>query len=294
MGGLSLLLIALLAGMFLAVLALYLVQRMRMRRLARQAEDFLSCGGEALDFSVREDGLAELHNAVAELQNRLLLSREREIEECRRTSNLTADISHQLKTPLASLRLFCEMDEGAHMAEQIGQIERMEQLIYSLLRLERLCADGYDFQFAEQEVREVVEDAWDSLREVFPTQQVHIEGSAVIRCDAKWLGEAFLNLLKNACEHTGENGHIRVRMEISSSTFFCTVEDEGGGVAPRDLPRLFERFYRAESRESKGAGIGLSIVQAIIHRHHGDIHAENTSRGLRMCMSIPILNLAKS
>ena len=293
MGGLIAAL-SLVSAALLALLLLHLRQRRRIRRLSEQMERFLVCGGEPLRFSVREDALAPLQNAAAELENQVLLAREQRQAERRATRDLTADISHQLKTPLASLRLFCEMDGSAHMPGQLAQIERMERLIQSLLRLERLCADGYEFTFADHDVSVLLRDAWQGLASVYPGKRLTVEGDAVIRCDGKWLGEAFLNLLKNACEHTPEDGEITVRMERSEASFLCTVSDNGGGVRPEELPRLFDRFYRAHSRETGGAGIGLAIVREIVRRHHGSICAENIPGGLRMVMTLPVLNLAKS
>lgn len=289
MVGLTIAAAALLAALALLAAA-YLRQCRRLRRLTEQIEAFLVSAEAPLAFSVREDRLAPLCNAAAELENQVLLAREQRMEERRATRDLTADISHQLKTPLASLRLFCEMDEGAHMADQLSQIERMERLIQSLLRLERLCADGYAFSFAEHDVGRMIQECWQGLSPVYPEKHLTVAGGAVIRCDGRWLGEAFLNLLKNACEHTPPDGEITVRMERTASAFFCTVSDNGGGVQPQELPRLFDRFYRAQSRESQGAGIGLAIVQEIIRRHHGSIHAENIPGGLRMNVTIPLLD----
>ena len=275
--------------------ALYFIQKKRIEQLAARIEDFLVTGKNALEYSVREDSIAPIHNAAAELENRILLSHEQVRDELKRTSTLIADISHQLKTPLASLKLFCELDEGTHMEAQLSQIERMERLIYSLLRLERLCADGYDFSFETHDVEKIVREAWESLKPVYAGQTLKIEGTARIRCDEKWLGEAFLNLLKNACEHTGEGGSIHVRLEMTETTFYATVEDNGGGVAQKDLPHLFKRFYRAgEKKETGGAGIGLSIVQEIVRRHHGDIRAENTGEGLKFTISMPIMSLVRT
>ncbi len=284
---------------FAVLLALYVRQRIHMRRLTEAAENFLIGTGPALAYSVREDAVAPLHNALAETENRLLLAKERQAEECRRTSDLTADISHQLKTPLASLRLYCEMDDSPHLPQQIHQIERMERLIGSLLRLERLCADGYEFIFADQSVAEIIQVAWTGLSSSFPSCRMELTGDAILRCDGKWLGEAFSNLLKNACEHMPQGGTIRVNMETTDAAFFCTITDEGGGASRKDLPHLFERFYRAEGTPATGAGIGLSIVREILWRHHGSISAENvadvsSAKGLRMTLSIPLLNLNRA
>ncbi len=291
---------------FLTLLVVHICLRVRMRKLAQQAENFLVGTGDALAFSVQEDALAPVHNALAETQNRLLLARERQAEECRRTSDLTADISHQLKTPLASLRLYCEMDEGPHLPRQLAQIERMERLIGSLLRLERLCADGYEFTFAPQSAAAVVRGAWNDLAAAFPDCRLALTGDAILRCDEKWLGEAFSNLLKNACEHMPGGGTVRVHMEAMEAAFFCTVTDEGGGASKKDLPHLFDRFYRAEGSPESGTGIGLAIVREIIFRHHGSIRAENVAGaagtpgthgapgGLRMTITIPLLNLNRA
>ena len=278
-----------------AVLAVRLLTRKkRIATLAEQMEDYLAGSGKPLSYSLKEDAVAPLENAAAEMENRIEVEKDRYRQEARRTSDLTADISHQLKTPLASLRLFVEMDESPHMEQEISQIERMETLIGSLLRLEKLCADGYEFSFSEHDVRPVIERAWSQLCPLWPNKEITITGDATLRCDEKWLSEAFQNLLKNACEHTAANGTITIILEQTDRAFFCTVEDNGGGVPEKDLPHLFDRFYRAEGQKQNGAGLGLAIVKEIIYRHHGHIAAENTKHGLKFSISIPVLNLTKS
>ncbi len=292
--------LVLLGAAFAVLLGLYIRQQARMRRLAEEAERFLAGTGPAMAYSVQEDAVAPLHNALAETQNRLLLAKERQAEECRRTSDLTADISHQLKTPLASLRLYCEMDGSAHLPQQLHQIERMERLIGALLRLERLCADGYEFVFEDRPAAAIVQAAWLGVAPSFPLCRMELTGDATLRCDEKWLGEAFTNLLKNACEHMPQGGNIWVHLEAAGTAFFCTVTDEGGGASRKDLPHLFDRFYRAEGSPATGTGIGLAIVRELLWRRHGSIRAENVPStanarsGLRMTLSIPLLNLNRA
>lgn len=278
-----------------AVLAVrLLMQKKRLSTLAEQMEDYLTGSGKPLNFSLKEDAVAPLENAAAEMENHIEVEKERYRQEARRTSDLIANISHQLKTPLSSLRLFVEMDESPHMAQEISQIERMETLIGSLLRLEKLCADGYEFTFAEHAVRPMIEQVWSQLRPLWPEKEIILTGDATIRCDEKWLSEALLNLLKNACEHTAADGKITVNLEQTDRAFYCTVEDNGGGVSEKDLPHLFDRFYRAEGQKQSGAGLGLAIVKEIIFRHHGHITAENIKDGLKFSISIPIWSLTKS
>lgn len=267
----------------------HLSHNRRLHKLSEQMEDYLTGQGGRIPLSLKEDTIAQVENAAAEMQNRIEVSEERFRQEAQRTSDLTADISHQLKTPLASLRLFCEMDESAHCAQQISQIERMETLISSLLRLERLCADGYEMTFENCDLRKLIEQTWQQLKPLWPDRTLNLEGEAAIRCDVKWMGEAFRNLLKNACEHTAEGGQVWVHLEQTDRTIHCTLEDNGGGAAAKDLPHLFERFYRAEDQPVHGAGLGLAIVKEIIFRHHGHISAENGAKGLKFTIALPVL-----
>ena len=283
----------------LSMLCLFLLIRdwhreRRIKKMAVKIEDYLSGNGPMLDVALEEDNLARLQNAISDTQQALSRQRELYAQECARTSNLTADISHQLKTPLTTLRLYTELDDASHAEECLAQIQRMEDLIQALLRLERLYADGYAFTFGTADAEDIIWDQWQSLQPLFPGKSLTVTGSAVIRCDEKWLGEAFLNLLKNACEHC--TSHIYVNLERTEAAFFCLLEDDGGGVSPAELPRLFDRFYRSENQKGNGVGIGLAIVREIITRHHGTITAENGERGLRMTISMPMLdrNLTKS
>ncbi len=285
------LIICLLAIVCILLLIQKFLLHRRIRKLADRVDGFYSGTEPMLDVALEEDALARLQNGIADTQQALERQRQLNTEECSRTSQLTADISHQLKTPLTTLRLYTEMDEGPHMACCLDQIQRMENLIQSLLRLERLCADGYAFRFTTADAQTIIREQWQNLQPLWPGKRLHIQGAARIRCDEQWLGEAFLNLLKNACEHTPENGQIWVTLERTEAVFFCTVEDNGGGVDPAELPKLFQRFYRAEHQSKNGAGIGLAIVKEIVQRHHGTIVAENGSRGLKMTISMPMLDV---
>lgn len=273
--------------------ALYFHQKMELRRLTRRTEQYLS-GGKPVDISLRDSDLAALQNSVAELENALTLSREQTRAESKRSTELLTDISHQLKTPLASLRLFLELDNGAHLSEELCQIDRMEHLIYSLLRLERMCSDGYTFRFSTHCVKDIVLDNWQGLSAQYPGKRFVLTGNARLRCDEIWLGEAFANILKNACEHTDTQGEIRVFIGETEQEVCIRISDNGGGVSPEELPRLFERFYH--SGQTTGAGIGLNIAKEIVWRHHGTLSPENTSEGLCFTLYFPKLdrNLAKS
>ena len=291
MGGLSICLFAL----CLLLLVLLLRQRRKLARLSRQMETFLDSPGTPLEISLEEGPNARLQNTAARLENALLHAMEQTRLEARRSENLLTDISHQLKTPLASLQLFVELDQGAHLEEEQTQLERMQALISGLLRLERLCADGYAFHFENHDLTELVGSCWQPLARLYPEKTLIVTGTAALRCDEIWMGEAITNLLKNACEHTNPSGHIRVSLLETAEEVTLRLSDDGGGVSPEALPRLFERFYHG-SHPNHGAGIGLAIVKEVVLRHHGSITAENIPDGLQFNLFFPKLDsfLAKS
>ena len=141
-----------------ALLIRNLILNRRIRKLAELVDDFNSGTGEMLDVALEEDSLAQLHNGIADTQQALARAKQLNTEECHRTSQLTADISHQLKTPLTTLRLYTELDDAPHTAQCLDQIQRMEDLIGALLRLERLCADGYAFHFGTSDVETIIRE----------------------------------------------------------------------------------------------------------------------------------------
>ncbi len=285
----------LLSGAVTAALSLYRRRRLEkdLERLYLQIMDFLERGDPA-PFSVNDDSFALLENAVAELENRLLLERENRRKESRKNAAFITDVSHQLKTPLAALKLYSEMDcrknPGEHSAKQMALIERMEHLIYSLLRLEKLRADAYEMQFTACDLAALARQVWEELQPLYPVKRFSCTGRATLRCDAYWIGEALRNLLKNVCEHTPPDGAIQVSLERSGSSVIVAVADNGGGVSPDELPKLFQRFYRSSrAAPNGGAGLGLAITRTIVEKHHGTVYAENTAEGLKITLCFPII-----
>ena len=167
MGGLIIACIILAITCLILLIQKYLLNH-RIRKLAEQVDGFNSGNAEMLDVALQEDRLAQLHNGIADLQLSLARARQLNTEECNRTSQLTADISHQLKTPLTTLRLYAELDNAPHMDASLEQIQRMENLIQALLRLERLCADGYAFNFAPADAETIIQEQWQSLQALWP------------------------------------------------------------------------------------------------------------------------------
>lgn len=266
---------------------LYLRSKVEAKHLSDNIAHYLQ-NGEPIHFSTKEHGLATLQNNIADLQALAERLRENAQRESKRNTEFIADISHQLKTPLAGLRLYCEMDEAecptSHTKKELQLIEKMESLVFRLLRLEKLRADAYVLDFQMHDLVQIVNTSLTSLQPMFPNKQYHVTGNAQLRCDKTWLGEAISNVLKNASEHTAPDGHVAVEIESSEKTVTLSIADNGGGVAEEELPKLFERFHKTKNALPNSAGIGLAITKAIVEKHHGTVTAENCNGGLCITM----------
>ena len=274
------------------LIAIVFGERARRKKLAalqRNIEIFTQSGKEPA-FSLTDDEYAELENSIAELAHLTAVQREAVQKENRETVDFISDVSHQLKTPLASIRLYSELQSGSHVEKQLVLIDRMEKLIYSLLRLQKLRAGAYELKVMPHELDSIIREVWEELAPLYPGKRFSISGdSGALRCDEYWMGEAFKNLLKNACEHTTQTGIVYVGLSRLEKSILITVEDDGGGVTGEELTNLFRRFYCSTRRES-GTGLGLAITRAIIEKHHGSVYAENTGAGLRVTVCLPLLD----
>jgi len=270
-----------------------------------QITGFMDGEIETPRYSVDDDDFALVYNAVIDLESKLLLEQKNRKNESKNNADFIADVSHQLKTPLAALKLYCEMEMqksgNEHLEKQLVLIERMEYLIYSLLRLEKINTDYFELEFTQNELSEIILQILDELKVIYPTKVIKLSGEAVIRCDKYWMGETIKNIVKNACEHTDINGLIEILIENREASVFIYIKDNGGGIEEESLPKIFERFYRTSREEKNGAGIGLSISKAIIEKHHGTVFAQNTEHGLKITICLPkltgriaIRNLTKS
>lgn len=272
-------------------------QRREALRLHNQIQDFICGEITSPAFSVKDDRFALFENAVIELETRLLQSEESALREGAKNRAFVQDVSHQLKTPIAGLRLFCEVDESEHKQQKLQLVGRMESLTASLLKLEKLRSDGYAFEFRMCCLRELALDVKSHFLPLYPGKQIAVIGDASIRCDTYWMFEALANIVKNACEHTKEEGNVVVSIEQEDNGVTIRIDDDGGGVMPESVPRLFERFYRSSHPENaQGIGLGLAIAKTIVLKHHGSIRAENGTRGLAVMLYIPVLhtNLKKT
>lgn len=275
-------------ALLLLILMMWLsmaVRKRKLRRLTEAIQTFLRTGTQLPD-TARKSVAARLQAGIRELQSRVLRVQETSRQEARDNTDFISDMSHRLQTPLANLRLYCQMDAvNPNAQKELALIGNMEELIENVLTLENLRSNACEMSFAECEVGNILRSVTEELQPVFPRKHISAGGTAVLQADEKWLRMAVANVVKNACEHTAPNGTVSVLALAGTKALELTVEDNGGGVAPEELPKLFDRVRRSENTSS--SDIGLAITQAIVEKHHGTICAENTYDGLKILMTLP-------
>jgi len=215
-----------------------------------------------------------------------------------------ANVSHELKTPLTSIRGFSQamldgtldtLDERAHAARVIDQqSRRVLQLVDELLDLSRIESGHQPMQLAPVRVAELLDHARDifALRanELGMTLEMQAPERAVVRADFDRIEQVLANLIDNALRHTPSGGNIVVSATEGEAWTTITVADSGEGIAAEDLPYVFDRFYRSalQARDTSGNGLGLAIAREIVRAHGGSIVAESPpGGGARFTFTLP-------
>ena len=212
-----------------------------------------------------------------------------ELREKEFLKDTISDIYHQLKTPLAALNIYngllqdeteslSEVKEFAALSEQ--ELDRIEMLVQSLLKITRLDAGAIVFEKTEENVAEMMKDVelHFAYRAGMEQKQIVLSGADDITmvCDRDWMIEAMDNLVKNALDHTKTGDTVHVEWQTGSSALQIRVRDNGCGIHPEDLYHIFKRFYRSRfSKDQQGIGLGLPLAKAIIEAHSGTIEVDS-------------------
>jgi two-component system sensor histidine kinase BaeS len=235
-----------------------------------------------------EDEVGALARSFNEMAARLEQTEQRRRE-------LLSDVAHELRTPLATIDGYLEaVDDGVMQADVRvlasvrGEVQRLTRLADDLQRVSRAEERQLDLHLSRVAPQELVETARAAAAPAYADKGVRLStatGDAVpaVQVDPDRLGEVLANLLENALRHTPGGGSVTLGAHANgNSTVELAVSDSGDGIAAEHLPRVFERFYRADrarDRAGGGSGIGLAIAKAIVEAHGGRISAESAGPG---------------
>jgi signal transduction histidine kinase len=266
------------------------------------------------DFGIRvnvsgEDEVAQLARAFNQMAAQLEKAdaSERALDEARR--NLVAWASHDLRTPLTSLRVMVDaLADGVvtdpetvsrYLHQSQSEVERMSTLIDDLFELAQLDAGYQDLDFEWIALSDLISDTLESFAAQAKNQGITLEGTITPEVDPVWaapdkLSRILDNLVGNALHYTPEGGSICLAARLESNLVRVEVRDTGKGIAANDLPYVFDRFYRGEksrvrsSEKSGGVGLGLSIVRGLVQAHGGEIWVESeVNEGTTFWFTLP-------
>lgn len=248
------------------------------------------CNGEySLDIRDNEEGeLSILKNEIYKVT--LMLSKQGELlkKEKIQLADAISDISHQLKTPLTSMRVMSDLlsDNDLEAEKRIEftnniemQLDRMQWLLTSLLKLSKIDAGTVSFKKDRVAVSELIRKSTEPL--LIPieikNQTLVIEGDSNVSFigDLYWTTEALINIIKNCIEHTGEDGRISIFFDENPLFTEIKISDNGSGIEKEDLPYIFKRFYKGKNAGEDSVGIGLAMAKTIVTSQNGDINVSS-------------------
>jgi signal transduction histidine kinase len=260
--------------------------------------------GRSLHRRLAEPLVKDELGRLAATLNQMMTRLERSFAALRR---FTADASHELKTPLTVLRAGVErvittpnlsQDTLATLEETLQEIKRMTELVDALLTLARADEGIAPLHREPVDLREIVEEVRETGELLAEESGVQMEVATppepmVVSVDATRIRQLILNLLTNAVKYTPPGGTVRMQLSAANGRVILSVADTGIGIAPGDLPHIFDRFWRADSARTRtgerpGAGLGLAISKWIAEAHGGRIDVvSRPGRGTTFTVTLP-------
>lgn len=257
---------------------------------------YMNCilnGDYSIDIKDYEEGdISNLKNDIYKMTIKLREQTEQSKKDKKYLEEILSDISHQLKTPLTSMYvindLFLEdkdMDPAIRrefLIKNKNQLERIEWLVTSLLKMSRLDSGTETMKKKEIKASDLIGSVIEPLKIPIELKnqilKIEYKKNPTLFVDPNWTREALVNILKNAHEHTSEEGILEIIVDETPIYFEFIIRDTGCGISKEDLPHIFERFYKGkENKES--IGIGLHMAKKIIMLEQGDIKATSSKKG---------------
>lgn len=239
--------------------------------------------------NMTEGELSKLENELYKITVMLKEEAENSKNDKLKLAESIADISHQLKTPLTSISIMLDnLNEDTNMKPEIRaeftnqitkQVEWMKWLVISLLKFSKLDANAVKFKKQNILIKNLINEIVENMAIPLEAKNISViingQTDAVLIGDFNWENEAITNIFKNSIEHTNENGKIYISFEENNLYSKIVIKDEGSGVSNKDLPHIFERFYKGKDSSNESYGIGLALAKSIIEKDNGIINCQS-------------------
>lgn len=279
------------------------VRYARLRELGEYLAEVYA-GGELMDIRDNREGeLSLLKNDLHKITVTLRQQRSQLEQDKIFLQQLLGNISHQLRTPLTGMLVMADLLARPELTNEkreeftgqlTAQLERMQWLLERLLTLSRLDAGCLELENQPVDLTQLLDRAAAPVRVALElreqTLKMDCPPGLSWQGDERWTAEAVTNLIKNASEHAPSGGTIGVTLTRDALGIRITVEDDGPGIDPKDMPHLFQRFYRGTHAAPGSAGIGLALAAELAQAQGGNISAENRTPGpgARFILRLPV------
>ncbi len=239
-----------------------------------------------------EDELSYLKSEIYKLTIMLRSESDNSLKDKIKLKDSLSDISHQLKTPLTGITIMIDnILENTNMDNNIRnkflisikrEIINMNFLIQNLLKLSKFDANAVKFNRSEIRLRDIVYSAYDKVNALSDLKNVEIKISgddkAKLICDSMWQIEAISNILKNSIEHSDSGNFVEINYTKNKVYSRIVIKDNGLGISQKDLPHIFERFYKGNNSSKDSVGIGLALAKSIIEKDNGNISVKSSNK----------------
>ena len=236
-----------------------------------------------------EDELSILKNELYKITIKLKEVAENSQKDKTTLKDSLSDISHQIKTPITSILIMLDnILSDENMPEDIKkdfikdikrEIINIKFLVESILKLSKIDSNSIKFIKKEVFIKDIINEAVKNVSMLSELKNIEIivSGDVLIKtiCDLKWQVEAITNILKNCIEHSYENKKIYINYNQNNMYTELKIEDNGTGIDAKDLPHIFERFYKGKNSSSDSVGIGLALSKSIIESNNGYIQVDS-------------------
>jgi signal transduction histidine kinase len=271
----------------------------------RQGLEAVSAGEREIHITTAaDDELRRLAAAANAMIDRLAVEEAARTQSDRARRDLVAAVSHDLRTPITSLRLIAEAigddivtgeQRQVYLQRMRTHIAALSALIDDLFELSRLEAGDIGWSLQQVHLEDLVDETVEAMRDQAAAKGVHVSaklpaGLAPARANPEKVQRVLFNLIQNAIRHTPADGSVVVRAEPTATGVEIEVADTGAGVTARERELVFSPFYRGgadAARSSGGAGLGLAVARAIVEAHGGRIWLADSHAGARVRFSLP-------
>ena len=280
-------------GLALSLILLYLkhekVQNKEIKKIARCIEEINKKNYSINIDENSEDELSILKNELYKITIMLKEDAENSKKDKLKLKDSLSDISHQLKTPLTSINIMLdnildnpEMDDKTKekFIQNIKrEITNISSLVGEILKLSKFDASVIKFEEQQVFINDLVKSAISNVEMMAELKNINIEvndqDNIKLVCDSKWQIEAITNILKNCIEHSRDDSTITIDIDSNKIYKQITIKDNGEGIDEKDLPHIFERFYKGKNSSKDSVGIGLALAKTIIEKDNGSIKVDS-------------------